>query len=86
VDEACSLLLPHAPSGSVMDALFRLTPGDLTVTTAVESPDSTRDAAARPDRSGFAWSVLSALASDVQVEPSEGRLAITVVKRRENAS
>ena len=81
VDEACALLLPHASSGSVMDASFRLTPGDLTVRTSVDSRDT-----ATPDRSGFAWSVLSALASDVEVEDSGGRLAITVIKRRETAA
>lgn len=85
VDEACSLLLPHAPSGTMMDASFRLTPGDLTVTTAVASDDTGDSGGAGPDRSGFAWSVLSALASEVRVDGTGGRLAITVVKRRENS-
>jgi serine/threonine-protein kinase RsbW len=81
VDEACALLLPHASSGSVMNASFALSPGDLRVKTVVTYANGTTSQA---DRSGFAWSVLSALASDVEVEEDDGRLAITVVKRRDS--
>jgi serine/threonine-protein kinase RsbW len=77
VDEACALLLPHAQSGGVLDASFVLAPGTLAVTAAVPSSDD-----ADPERSGFAWTVLSALA-EVDVTSQEGRLAITVTKRRE---
>src|ERR1700712_3689400 len=64
VDEACALLLPHATSESVLEAGFTLAAGRLVVTTSVDAPDSS---AASPDRGGFAWSVLSALASEVEV-------------------
>src|ERR1700749_2856939 len=74
VDEACALLLPHAQTGSTMPARFELFTGRLAVTTTVEAPDAS---VASPDRSGFAWSVLSALASDVQVTGDETSLAIT---------
>ena len=83
VDEACALLLPHAGAGSSMQARFELHSGRLEVTTSVDSPDAS---AAAPDRSGFAWSVLSALASDVDVTGAGGRLSITVTKRREPAA
>jgi serine/threonine-protein kinase RsbW len=83
VDEACALLLPHAAPGSTMHSRFELASGRLAVTTTVESPTAS---AATPDRSGFSWSVLSALASDVEVTSSDGRLTITVTKRRESAS
>ena len=83
VDEACALLLPHAEGKSVMTARFELTSGRLAVTTTVDSPDASD---ANPDRSGFAWKVLSALASDVEVSGSGGQLAITVTKRREAAT
>lgn len=83
VDEACALLLPHAVSESSMRARFVLASGRLEVTTTVDSPDSS---AASPDRSGFAWSVLSALASDVHVNGDGGHLSITVTKQREGAS
>ena len=62
VDEAFSLLLPHAEPDLDASARFVLTPGSLSVTTSVHAPDAS---AASPDRSGFAWSVLSALASEV---------------------
>jgi serine/threonine-protein kinase RsbW len=83
VDEACALLLPHAVPGTVMQARFELVSGCLAVTAVVESPDASD---ASPDRSGFAWSVLSALASDVDVDASAGQLSITVTKRRETAA
>jgi serine/threonine-protein kinase RsbW len=83
VDEACALLLPHAQPGSAMLARFELAAGRLEVTTTVDSPDAS---SASPDRSGFAWSVLSALASDVEVKGDGGHLSITVTKRREGAS
>jgi serine/threonine-protein kinase RsbW len=83
VDEACALLLPHAQAGSTMQAEFTLAAGRLEVTTTVDSPDAS---AASPDRSGFAWSVLSALASDVDVKGDGVHLSITVTKRREGAS
>lgn len=83
VDEACALLLPHAQHDTVMQARFELAAGRLAVTASVDSPESPE---ASPDRSGFAWSVLSALASDVDVRGTGGRLSITVTKRRETAA
>jgi serine/threonine-protein kinase RsbW len=80
VDEACALLLPHAARESRLDAQFLLSPGALSVTARVAAAGGTY-----PDRSGFAWSVLSALASDVDVVADDGTLAITVTKRRETA-
>lgn len=82
VDEACALLLPHATPDTTLSAHFELESGFLTVTTSVHAPDAD---AASPDRDGFAWSLLSALATDVQVEGSGGTLSITVTKRRETA-
>lgn len=82
VDEACSLLLPHARPSSAMRSRFDLRHGALAVTTSVE----TSDAAAGPDRTGFAWSVLSALASEVEVANDGRLLSIRVTKRRESAS
>lgn len=83
VDEACALLLPHATPDSRLDAAFVLRPGELAVSASVASPDGE---VTSPDRSGFAWSVLSALASDVDVAADGTRLAIKVTKRRETAS
>jgi serine/threonine-protein kinase RsbW len=78
VDEACALLLPHASTGSTLDARFQLAEGKLAVETSVSTVDG-----AEPDRSGFAWTVLGALASSVDVRSEAGRLVIAVTKSRE---
>lgn len=79
VDEACALLLPHAEPDTPMSVHFALESGCLTVTASVRSPNAS---SASPDRSGFAWSLLSALASDVAVDGDGDALSITVTKRR----
>src|SRR5215469_13154996 len=61
VDEACALLLPHAVEGSSLESTFSLQSGEIVVDTTVISVDD-----AQPDRSGFAWTVLGALASAVE--------------------
>lgn len=81
VDEACALLLPHAESQSTLDARFELAEGRLAVETSVQTDD-----AAEPDRSGYAWTVLGALATAVDVRKDEGRLIISVTKAREAAA
>jgi serine/threonine-protein kinase RsbW len=80
VDEACALLLPHATPDSTLDARFELAEGKLAVDTSVTTSDS-----AEPDRDGFAWTVLGALASSVDVRRDDDRLTITVTKTREAA-
>ncbi|HEU5266503.1 MAG TPA: ATP-binding protein [Jatrophihabitans sp.] len=77
VDETCALLLPLADPGSTLDARFRLAPSHLAVETSVAAP-----AGSEPDRGGFAWTVLEALASTVEVVRDGSRLAITVTKTR----
>ncbi len=81
VDEACALLLPHAASGSTLDARFTLHQGRLEVETSVRTGES-----AEPDRTGFAWTVLGALASSVDVRKQDGQLIIAVTKQREAAA
>ena len=41
---------------------------------------------AEPDRSGFAWTVLGALASTVDVRKQDGQLINVVTKQREAAA
>jgi serine/threonine-protein kinase RsbW len=77
VDEACALLLPHASADSTLDARFQLASGRLAVETSVQNADG-----AEPDRSGFAWTVLRALATSVDVRSADGRLTIEVSKAR----
>jgi serine/threonine-protein kinase RsbW len=81
VDEACALLLPHAVDESMLEARFELAQGRLAVDTTVVSGHD-----AEPDRSGFAWTVLGALASSVEVHKDGDRLTIRVTKSREAAN
>jgi serine/threonine-protein kinase RsbW len=77
VDEACALLLPHAGVSATLDARFEVGDGELRVHTSVATT-----AVAQPDRDGFAWTVLGALATAVDVETSPDRLTISVIKKR----
>jgi serine/threonine-protein kinase RsbW len=81
VDEACSLLLPLVAPGRTLDADFALAPGQLRVEASIEAVDG-----ADIDRAGFAWTVLGALASGVEISNKAGRLTISVTKRREAAA
>jgi serine/threonine-protein kinase RsbW len=78
VDEACSLLLPHAAPSSVISAHFELTSGQLLVEASVATAE-----VAEPDREGFAWTVLGALTNSVHVPDQDGRLTIVLTKTRE---
>ncbi|MFN2518367.1 MAG: ATP-binding protein [Jatrophihabitantaceae bacterium] len=81
VDEACALLLPHASPGSTLVARFELAYGRLEVQASVTSIQG-----AQVDRSGFAWTVLGALAAAVDVTQDDGGITIALTKRREGAA
>ncbi|MDP9093913.1 MAG: ATP-binding protein [Actinomycetota bacterium] len=81
VDEACALLLPHAEPVSTLQARFELMRGRLAVQASVEASDGVE-----PDRNGFAWTVLGALATSVDVTRADGRLIINLSKQREAAN
>ncbi len=77
VDEACALLLPHAGPDTSMTTRFALHTDHLELSISVPAePD------AAPDRGGFGWTVLCALADEVQVASSGQELVIAVTKRR----
>jgi serine/threonine-protein kinase RsbW len=78
VDEACAMLLSQAIPGTNLECDFELGADSMTITVSV--------VAARPRtpaRDTFAWTVLSALAGDVdaKLEPDD-RVAIVLRKRR----
>ena len=77
VDEACSLLLPHARPGADLTATFTLEVGRIGFVAAVAA-----EPGADPDRGGFAWTVLRALADDVTVTKDVDVLSIGLTKRR----
>jgi serine/threonine-protein kinase RsbW len=77
VDEACALLLPDAVPGAVMTCRFALTGPALAVTVTVPSRTGRV-----PRRNTFAWTVLTALAGDVQTAVgADGTVSVTLVKR-----
>jgi serine/threonine-protein kinase RsbW len=80
VDEACALLLPHATPGSTLEARFELAYGRLEVQASITSVNG-----AEVDRSGFAWTVLGALAASVDVRHDGEHITIALTKRREDA-
>ncbi len=77
VDEACSLLLPHAAPRARLTATFSVEPGRLHVVASVPA-----DPSARLDRGGLAWTVLSALADDLAVRNDGGSLSVAIGKQR----
>ena len=76
VDEACALLLPDAEPGSFMTCVFVLTDRSLAVTVTVPSRTGRV-----PRRNTFAWTVLTALAGDVDTAVGEdGTVSVTLLK------
>jgi serine/threonine-protein kinase RsbW len=76
VDEACALLLPDAEPGSAMTCVFALTDRTLAVTVTVPSRTGRV-----PRRNTFAWTVLTALAGDVDTAVGDdGTVSVTLLK------
>jgi serine/threonine-protein kinase RsbW len=78
VDEACAMLLAHAVPGADLTCEFELNEGVLRVAVSVQTSDGEQ-----PSRDTFAWTVLSALAGEVDsAADSDNRVTITLQKRR----
>jgi serine/threonine-protein kinase RsbW len=78
VDEACALLLPSAVPGAELDCVFELAWDELRITVSTLTLDGTE-----PLRDSFAWTVLSALAGEVDSSvDADSRVSITLVKHR----
>jgi serine/threonine-protein kinase RsbW len=78
VDEACALLLPDAVPGAEMTCAFSLARESLSVTVTVPSRTGRV-----PRRNTFAWTVLTALAGDVDASVGEdGTVSVTLLKHR----
>jgi len=77
VDEACALLLPDAVPGASMSCFFALADRSLAVTVTVPSRTGRV-----PRRNTFAWTVLTALAGDVDTAvDGNGTVSVTLTKR-----
>ena len=78
VDEACAILLQQAVPGSVLCCVFRLVGDSLRVTVSAPTTDGRA-----PERDTFAWTVLSALAGEVESTVAEDRtVSISLHKKR----
>jgi serine/threonine-protein kinase RsbW len=78
VDEACAMLLPYAIETAQLRCRFLLTPDTLSVTVTLPT---TRGQL--PERDTFSWTVLSALAGEVDTGSNEDReVWIRLRKRR----
>ena len=78
VDEACALLLLDAVPGSELTCAFELSADAMMVTVSVVTTTGRL-----PERGTFAWTVLSALAGDVDAQVDDDfRVNLTLYKRR----
>jgi serine/threonine-protein kinase RsbW len=78
VDEACAMLLPQAVPGGDLSCNFRLTENALVLSVSVPTADGRL-----PARDTFAWTVLNALAGEVEADVDQSkRVGITMTKKR----
>ena len=79
VDEACAMLLAQAVAGADLQCVFKLTDGAIDVAVSVPTLDG-----AVPSRDTFAWTVLTALAGEVDASV-DGDSVVTIVLRKRKA-
>jgi serine/threonine-protein kinase RsbW len=78
VDEACAMLLTQAIPGADIECQFLLDTDTMRVSVSVLTRDGQQ-----PSRDTFAWTVLSALAGEVDsASDVDGRVTISLNKRR----
>jgi serine/threonine-protein kinase RsbW len=73
VGEASALVLPEAEPGSDVVCEFFMRPGELTVQVSVPSREPNP-----PDEDGFAWQVLTTLATKASASTDDHRLTVTL--------
>ena len=82
VDEACAMLLTQAVPGADLECEFSLDTTLMRVAVSVLTLDGQE-----PSRDTFAWTVLSALAGEVDsASDVDNRVTITLLKRRSGTS
>ena len=78
VDEACAMLLSQAVPGADLECQFSLDADSMRISVSVLTLDGQE-----PSRDTFAWTVLSALAGDVDSSAGvDNRVTITLLKSR----
>ena len=78
VDEACAMLLSRAVEGADLTCRFELRPGVLDIAVSLPTHD-----VELPSRDTFAWTVLSALAGEVDATIDDGQVTIRLSKHSE---
>jgi serine/threonine-protein kinase RsbW len=78
VDEACALLLPQVVPESSLRCTFDVRTSSLTIAVTAESSDPKP-----PRRDGFAWTVLTALTSEVDAEVNGSSVTLRLTRERE---
>ena len=78
VDEACAMLLSRAVDGADLTCRFELRPGVLEIAVSLPTHD-----VELPSRDTFAWTVLSALAGEVDATLDDGQVTIRLSKHSE---
>jgi serine/threonine-protein kinase RsbW len=81
VDEACAMLLSQAIPGSNLDCGFRLSQDQMTISVAVRCLDPRL-----PSSETFAWTVLSALAGQVDAQVGPGDVLTIVLRKSRDSS
>lgn len=78
VDEACAMLLPDMVDGGTLVCTFEMLEDALRITVAAPTRNGHQ-----PERGTFAWTVLTALAGEVESgTDAEGRVTVRLHKRR----
>jgi serine/threonine-protein kinase RsbW len=78
VDEACALLLPQSRADSSLHCSFDVGEQALTIAVTAESSDPKP-----PRRDGFAWTVLTALATEVDANVDDSSVTLRLTRARE---
>jgi len=78
VDEACALLLPQSEADSDLHCTFDVGQTSLTIAVTAESKDPKP-----PRRDGFAWTVLTALTSEVDASVDGSSVTLRLTRERE---
>jgi len=82
VDEACAMLLSQAVAGADLECAFELTSDAIAVSVSVLTMDGEQ-----PSRDTFAWTVLTALAGEVDSSvDADSRVTLSLRKRRAELS
>jgi len=82
VDEACAMLLSQAVAGADLECAFELTSDAVSVSVSVLTMEGEQ-----PSRDTFAWTVLTALAGEVDSSvDADSRVTLSLRKRRAELS